>query len=709
MTGKALLPDFDAQWFEPERVVLVGASLQSGSVGQVIGANLGFGKNSFELQTVNPNPVDWPHSTNFAAISDIPEGPGLAVVAIPAKAVAKAIADLGAKDIRYAVVISAGLGKTSEDGSAMLDAAREFGMRLIGPNCLGLIFPHHSLNASFARTMPAAGDLALISQSGAIATAMMEWAEPRGVGFSAVISVGDMAQTGMGQLLRVFEDDPKTRAVLVYLEGLTDPQEFMAAARHLTRTKPVIVLKAGRSRMAGRAALSHTGALAGSWDVYRAAFREAGIVAVDTLDDMFDAANLVHRYPEGADKKLAIVTNGGGAGILAVDAMAQTGGVLAQLDCSTITALDAFLPPVWSRGNPIDIIGDANAERYERTIDAVLADPGVDAVLAMNCPTGLLAPGEAANAVARGVLRAQKAGVEKPVFACWLGDANSSAASDHFREARIPAFETPSDAVRGFSALLQARKSTAPGLDQESCLETAAEKLKEARSLVHKVKRDGRNLFSEIEAKALLALFDIPVVETRLLGIEDDIEAACAVIDPPYALKIVSPDITHKSDFGGVALGLADARAVRRAAGAMKDHIAKTFPKARIEGFALQPMVARKAAYELFAGIACDETFGPVVLFGAGGIAIEVIADKAVGIPPISSRQARAMIADTRIVRQLAGFRHIPPADLRAIEQVLQALSRLALKLPEIAELDINPLLSDAQGVVALDARIVLH
>ena len=698
----------DRSWLEPHRVVLVGASSRPGSVGQVIGENLRVGGGSFDLLTVNPNPLGWPGAAHFASISEIEHGPGLAVIAIPAAGVARAIGELGAKGIGHAVVISAGLGRTTSAGRSMLDAARTAGVRLIGPNCLGLILPHVRLNASFARGMPAAGDLAMLSQSGAIATAMIEWAEPRGVGFSAIVSVGDMAQTGMGELVRVFAHDARTRAILIYLEGLTDAPEFMAAARAATRIKPVIVLKAGRSQMARRAALSHTGALAGSWDVYRAAFREVGIVAVDTLEDIFDAANLLHRYPRGSDEKLAIITNGGGAGILAVDAMAQTGARLARLNDTTAAALDALLPAAWSRGNPVDIIGDADAIRYEKTIEAVLADSGVDAVLVMNCPTGLLAPGAAARAAASSISRARQAGNEKPVFACWLGDANFAAASGPLQDARVPVFGTPFDAVRGYSALLQVRRVNEEA-GRDDLQPPDPEAVKNTRALIQSVKADGRATLSELEAKAMLSNFGIPVVETRLLCAVEEIDAACEAIPAPYALKIVSPDITHKSDFGGVALGLSDVHAVRRAATAMREHISRTFPDARIEGFALQPMIARKAAHELFAGIATDETFGPVVLFGAGGTAIEVIADKAVGLPPVTARQAGAMIADTRISRQLAGYRHVPAADLAAIESVLQALSRLALSLPEIAELDVNPMLADAHGVIALDARVILR
>ena len=523
-----------------------------------------------------------------------------------------------------------------------------------------------------------------------------------------MVSVGDMAQTGMGELVNLFAKDEQTKAILLYLEGLTDAPEFIAAARKASAVKPVIALKAGRSQAASRAALSHTGALAGSWDVYRAAFRQAGIVAVDTLDDMFDAAALLHRYPDFSGKRLAIITNGGGAGILAVDALARTGAELAELSAETLNSLDEQLPATWSHANPVDVIGDADATRYAAAIDAVMRDRGVDCLLVMNCPTGLLAPGEAARATADAVARACKRGEGKPVFGCWLGDRNHAAAAAILQEADIPVLATPAQAVRGFGALVQAASARADR-DRDGHGATPDANIREAHDLLESVAADGRKILSEIESKRLLTLFGIPVVQTRLVGEVEEIDAACGAIGPPYALKIVSPDITHKSDFGGVALGLADAAAVRRSARAMLRHIEDTFPDARIEGFALQPMIARKSAHELFAGIASDETFGPIVLFGAGGTAIEVIADKAIGLPPVGARRAEAMIAETRIARVLGGYRHVPPADRAAIVEVLKALSRLALALPGIAELDVNPLLADADGVIALDARIILR
>ena len=707
------LPALDAAWFAPPRVVLVGASATDGSLGRALCENLRLGNGRFALQTVNPKRLAIEDAEHFTSLADLPHGPGLAVLAIPAQATPDTIEALGDKGIDLAVVITAGLGRGTQAGARMLDAARRSEVRIIGPNCLGLVLPHHNLNASFARSMPAAGDLAFLSQSGAIATAMLEWAEPRGVGFSAIVSVGDMAQTGLGELIDLFAEDPKTRAILLYLEGLSDAPAFVEAARRASRAKPVVALKAGRTRAASQAALSHTGALAGSWDVYRAAFRESGIVTVDTLDAMFDAALLLDRYPDLSGNRLAIVTNGGGAGILAVDALSGTGAELADLEADTLARLDRCLPPTWSHRNPIDIVGDADAARYARTIREVLCDGQVDAVMVMNCPTALIDPGEAARATVESVQTARQEGIVKPVFACWLGDENFRHSAAIFQDTRIPTFATPADASHGFGSLVRAsrarRQESTRGVHEVGEDKVTEAAVDEAERLLEGVRADGRRTLSEIEAKRLMTLFDVPVVETRLVSNPDEVEAACEEVAGPYALKIVSPDITHKSDHGGVALGLADAGSVRGAAQAMGEHIARVFPNARIEGFALQPMIARKAAHELFAGIATDPTFGPIVLFGAGGTAIEVIADKAVGLPPISPVQAGRMIAETRISRLLAGYRHIPATNLAAIEAVIVALSTIATHLPQIAELDVNPLLTDSEGVIALDARVILN
>lgn len=693
-----------AALFSPRAVMLVGASRNPQSASGAVLRNLIAAKPGFAIHAVNPHPLDVDGARWSPSIGEVPETCDLAIVAVPAAHVPAALRALGQQGTRLAVVISAGL--TTENGlrGQLLEAARESGVRVIGPNCLGVLVPRINLNASFATTGALPGKLAFLSQSGALATAILDWAQARGIGFSSVLSVGDMADLGMDELLSIVADDPETSAILIYLEGLTDGAAFLKAARAVHARKPIIALKAGRSRAAARAAKSHTGALAGAYDVYRAAFRQAGIVMVETLDELFDAAAVLSKVALPQGDRLAIVTNGGGAGILAVDALAAMPGKLATLSDSTLSRLDALLPAGWSRANPVDIIGDAPADRYRGAIETVLADPGVDALLVMNCPTALADGKAVVEATVETVSMANSA---KPVLACWLGENNARTARTAFADADIALFETPDDAVRGFSYLVQARDGSSHGASDGA--EVAASVVTQARELIATVRSDGRTTMSELEAKTLLSLFGVPVVPTRQVETPDAVAEACSQLPAPYAVKIVSPDLTHKSDIGGVVLGLSDAPAAKAAAGAMLDHIRARRPDARIQGFSVQPMIQRKQAHELFAGIATDPTFGPVLMVGAGGTAVEVLADRAIRLPPLDRTEAGAMLGETRISRLLSGYRDVPATKRDAIVEVLLSLSDLALALPDVAELDINPLLADAEGVIALDARILLR
>jgi acetyltransferase len=589
----------------------------------------------------------------------------------------------------------------------MLAAARRHGVRLIGPNCLGLLIPRVGVNASFAHIGARSGGMALVSQSGALTTAMLDWAAARQIGMSAAISVGDMADTDLADFLRLFADDPETRAILLYIEGIVDGAALLAAAAAASRRKPVIAIKAGRSAAAARAAKSHTGALAGAHDVYHAALTHAGVVVVDSLEALFDAAWVLTEGPALAGEALAIVTNGGGAAVLAADAMANRPGTLATLADTTIAALDPAMPAGWSRANPVDIIGDAHPDRYAAAIGATLRDPAVAALLVINCPTGLADSEAVAAQVVATVAEARRAGIAKPVIACWLGDINAGRARAALVHGGLTLFTTPEAAVAAFSAMVQARRA-AMRKPAVAAATGAGDDLAAARQVIDRVRGDNRAQLSEIEAKALLAAFGIPVVPTRIAATVADVAGACAGLEPPLVVKIVSPDMSHKSDFGGVVLGLSDAAAAAAAAAAMQQRLATAFPTARLQGFAVQPMIRRAGANEVFAGIATDPVFGKVILFGAGGKAIEVIHDRSLALPPLGPAEALTMISETRIARLLAGYRDVPAADRDAVAGVLLALSRLVQALPEVSELDINPLLADAAGVIALDARVVL-
>lgn len=690
----------------PKSVALVGASTKPGSLGATVLANATAGGFMGPIYAVNPHGGTAEGVTWRARIDELPENPDLAIVMTPAATVPDIIADLGARGTRAAVVLSDGIHVADGSRQKLLDAARPHMLRIVGPNCLGILAPPAGLNATFARTPARPGRLAFLSQSGALVTAILDWADTRNIGFSGIVSAGDMADVDVSDLIDLFACDAGTDAILLYLEGVTNAAKFLSAARAAARIKPVIAIKAGRSPQAAKAALSHTGALAGSYDVYRAAFDRCGIVTVDTLTELFDAAEILCAYDHPTGDRLGIVTNGGGAGILAVDAMRDIDAHLASLSDPTLAALNDALPANWSHGNPVDVIGDATPDRYRASVASVLRDSQVDALLVMNCPTATARPTEIAAALMETVKQARVDGHAKPVFACWLGDANAEAVRAPFSSARIPLYGTPDDAVRGFGYLLAAQRARTALADAPADCREAPRDTAKARHIIDQVRAEGRTILTEIEAKAVLDAYHIPTVPTRFAPSVEAVEDACGWFPPPYAVKVVSPDLSHKSDVGGVALGLTNRKAAAAAACAMEMRITREHPAARILGYAVEAMAERPHARELIVGIADDPTFGPLLMVGAGGTGVEIIADKALTLAPIDHSQAQGLIRQTRISRLLAGYRHEPAANLEAVADVLDALSAMTVDLPDILELDINPLLVDADGVVALDARI---
>jgi acetyltransferase len=695
--------------FAPRSIALIGASNQPGSVGAVLARNLLEGGFAGPVLAVNPHAATIRSTLAYASVADLPLTPDLAVIATPPVTVPGLIAELGARGCRAAVVITAGFGEAGGGGAdlceAMLQAARPHLLRIVGPNCLGVISPASGVNASFARLAPPAGGLALVAQSGAIATAALDWAIPHGYGFSRVITLGDMADVDFGDVLDVLAMDAETRAVLLYVESITHARKFMSAARMAGRNKPVAVIKAGRSAAGARAALSHTGALAGSDAVYDAAFRRAGLLRVHELRELFDAVTTLTSGISVRGDRLAVITNGGGAGVMAVDALDERGGHLATLSDETLAKLNARLPPAWSKANPVDILGDAGPERYEAALEAVLADKGADAVLVLNCPTAVADSAEAARAV----IRSASHRAPKPaVFTAWLGAATPAESRSLFAAAQIPTHETPDEAVRAFMHLAEHARNRellmqAPAASGDDEPDRAA-----AQAAIDAALAAGRTLLTDIESKAILKAYGVPVVETASAPTPRAAGEIAGRMAGPVALKILSPDISHKSDVGGVVLGLEGVEAVAQAASAMLERVRAAAPKAVIDGFMVQPMIHRPNARELIAGLAVDRTFGPIVLFGAGGVAVEVLADRSIGLPPLNAHLALDVIARTRVSKLLAAYRDRPAADVDAIADVLVKLSRLAVDLPQIAELDINPLLADERGVIALDSRIRL-
>lgn len=688
--------------FDPASVAVIGASSRPGSVGATVWRNLRNGGYAGARYALNPKYRELDGEPVYASVDALPQAPELAVVCTPAATVPGLIAQLGALGTRAAIVISAGLDAAQKQ--AILDAARPYLLRVLGPNCIGALAPHIGLNASFAHLDARPGELAFVSQSGALVTAMLDWARARDIGFSHFISLGEQADVDFGDLLDFLASDAKTRAILLYVESVQASRKFMSAARAAARNKPVIVVKAGRSSAGGRAAASHTGALAGSDIVFDAAIRRAGMLRVNTLQDLFLAAETLAHFRGNLADTLTVLTNGGGAGVMAADAAAALEVPLSELSADTLRRLDGELPSGWSHGNPVDIIGDAPVERYQAALRVLADDKPGGAVLFVHAPTAIVPSLE----IARAMLPLAR---HQPpwLMGCWLGDTAVVQARTLFREGGIADYATPEVAVRAFAMLRSYRHNQAQLMQTPDGAAPEAVNPDAARAIVAQALAAGRDWLSEPEAKALLSAYAIPVVETRRCEPQPEAAAQAAqAIGFPVALKILSPDITHKSDVGGVALHLENEDAVRSAATSMLARVRAAKPDAHIDGFSVQAMVDRPQSQELIVGASVDSVFGPVILFGEGGTAVELLADRAIGLPPLNRPLARALIERTRVARRLAGYRGRPPADRAAIEAVLIAISQLLADVPQVAELDINPLIADAAGVIALDARVRL-
>jgi acetyltransferase len=692
--------------FEPHSVAVIGASSRPHSVGATVFQNLLAGGFNGTVMPVNPKYQTLAGLQVYSSAAKLPSAPDLAVICTPPATIPDIISDLGKLGTKAAIVLSAGLatakdlrGRTMKD--LMLAAAKPHLLRILGPNCVGLLVPGIGLNASFAHTDALPGKIAFVSQSGAMVTGVLDWAKSRGIGFSKFISLGESADVDFGDVLDYLASDPDTHAILLYVEAIKDARKFMSAARAAARSKPTLVIKAGRAPEGAKAAASHTGALTGSDDVYDAAIRRAGMLRVYTTTDLFDAVETLARSRPIKGDRLSIVTNGGGPGVLATDALIGKNGRLANLSTEAMQRLDQVLPATWSRGNPVDIIGDAPAERYVAAMEILLQEKDVDAMLFIHAPTAIVPSLEIATAVAPLAKNASR-----NVLACWLGGAAVAQARSVFSDAGIPTYDTPEEAVRGFMQIVQYNRNQQLLMEVPASGSSAFEDREAARSIVKKVLASGRNALSEPEAKQVLAAYGIPVVQTRSVRTVEEAAQCATEIGFPVALKILSPDVMHKSDVGGVVLDLENAAAVASAADAMNKRVRELRPNAELRGFAVQSMVRRPEARELIVGVATDPVFGPVILFGQGGIAVEVTADHAVALPPLNMVLARDLISRTRVSKLLAAYRNRSAANVDAVCHVLIQISDLIIDIPEIAELDINPLLADADGVVALDARI---
>lgn len=695
----------------PRSVALIGASPRPSSVGRAILGNIRKAAFKGEFGVVNTHYPEIEGVATVGSIGKLPFVPELVIMTAPAAAIPGLIEEAGARGAVGVLIITSGLGHCAGSLAEAAElAARKYGMRLIGPNCLGIIMPGSNLNASFSAHMACAGNLALISQSGAIATGMVDWAAQRGVGFSGIVSIGDQLDVDLADLLDYFALDGKTRAILLYVEAIKDARKFMSAARAAARIKPVVVVKSGRMAQGAKAAATHTGALAGADAVYDAAFRRAGILRVSDLRELFDCAETLGRVGSPPGKRLMMLTNGGGIGVLAIDRLVELGGNPAAIVPATRAKLDAVLPRNWSGSNPVDIVGDADAARYAAALEVLLADPGSDAILVMNVQTAIASADDIAATVTGLVskYRQQHHRAAKPVLAVWVG-ANQKTI-ELLSGAGIPNYPTEDDAVRGFMYLVQHRELVAelaqvpPEMPREFEPDTAT-----ARAIVAAALADDRQWLDPVEIKRLLEAYEIPMVPTFAAA---DAEQAVACASELFAqgatvvLKIMSRDIIHKSDVGGVMLNLTTAEAVRAATADILARAKKLRPEARVSGVTVQAMVLRPKARELILGFADDPTFGTVIVFGRGGTAVEVINDKALALPPLDLQLARDLIERTRVSRLLRAYRDVPAAKPDAVAMVLVKLAQMAADIPEIRELDINPLLADESGVLAVDARV---
>jgi acetyltransferase len=693
--------------FQPQSVAVIGASNKPHSVGATVMHNLLEGGFNGPIMPVNPKYKAVAGILAYPNIAALPELPDLAIIGTPPPTVPKIIAELGARGTKAAVVLTAGLARIRDEQGRtlqqkMLEAAQPYLLRILGPNCVGLIIPLLKFNGSFAHTQALPGKIAFVSQSGALTTVVLDWAKSKGIGFSYFISLGDSADTDFGDVLDYLGGEPNTRAILLYIESIKEARKFLSAARAAARNKPVLVVKAGRAPQGAQAAASHTGALAGSDDVYSAAIRRAGMLRVVTIENLFSAVETLARALPMKGNRLTILTNGGGPGVMATDAMALANGQLATLSDKTLERLDKVLPSTWSRGNPVDIIGDASAERYVKALKILLQDPQSDAVLLIHAPTAIVPSDHIAEEIVTVVKEAKR-----NILTCWLGGEAVKKARDIFARAAIPTYETPEEAIYAFLNMVEYRRNQEQLMEiPPSISEDFTPDRETAQRIVKAALNSRQALLSEPKAKEILAAYGIPTVATRVAKTPIEAKQMAQELGLPVALKILSPDISHKSDVGGVVLNLETPEAVQAEAERMLQRLQKLRPEGQLEGFTVQEMVHRPGSHELLLGATTDPLFGPIILFGQGGTAVEIIQDRAVTLPPLNMNLAQELISRTRISKLLAGYRDRPPANRAAICLVLIQIAELMVDMPEIVELDINPLLADDKGVLALDARM---
>ena len=696
--------------FSPQSVAVIGATENPGSVGRTILENLIKGGFPGKIFPVNPKRETVLGVKAYPSITAVPERPDLAVIITPPPTVPGIVRDCGTMGVKGVIIISAGFKEIGAPGVELerqvLEEARKAGIRIVGPNCLGVMVPGAKFNATFAADMAKPGSVGFISQSGALCTAILDWSLKENVGFSAFVSLGSMLDVGWGDLISHLGDDPQTKSIVIYMESIGDARAFLSAAREVALTKPIIVIKPGRTDAAAKAAASHTGSLTGSDEVLQAAFQRVGVLRVDSISELFDMAEVLAKQPRPKGPRLCIVTNAGGPNVIATDTLIGSGAQLAELSPETMEAFNKILPPTWSHNNPVDIIGDAKPELYAKSIEIASKDPNTDGILVILTPQAMTDPTATAEC-----LKPYAHIPNKPVIASWMGADIVAKGEDILNAASIPTFKYPDRAAKAFyymwnsSENLRSLYETPAAAPDDERGEIDREK---ATAIINEVRKSGRTLLTEFESKKLLAAYGIPTVETHIATTEGDAVKQAARLGFPVVLKLHSETITHKTDVGGVQLNLRTASAVRQAYKAIESSCIKKVGKEHFQGVTVQPMI-KLDGYEIIIGSSMDPQFGPVLLFGTGGQLVEVFKDRALGLPPLNATLARRMMERTKIYTALKGVRGRKSANLAAIEQLLVRFSQLVVEQPWISEIDINPLLVSAERIFALDGRVVLH
>lgn len=700
-------PHYLTKLFKPSSVAVFGASERPESVGANAFANLLTAGFKGPIYPINPKHQTVQNQVCYPTIDAVPTVPDLVVIATPAKTIPAIIQACGELGVSNAVILSAGFespeGKLFQQN--ITQTAKQFGMRLIGPNCLGIMRPDIGLNATFSKNQAIPGSLALVSQSGAICTAVLDWAEANGVGFSQVISTGDAADVDFGEILDFLALDPKTKSILLYIEGITQSRHFMSGLKAAARMKPVVLLKSGRMPEGRKAAISHTGAIVGGDEVFSAAIERAGAVRAQSISQLFSAAKSLSYNIKIKNNRLAILTNGGGPGVMAIDRASELGLQMPEISAESMAELDQFLPPHWSHNNPIDILGDATSDRYIQALAVCEKDPNYDGTLILLTPQAMSDP----SAIAQSIIQFTKDNPNhKPIFTAWLGQSLVQEARNLFSAAKIPTFNTPESAVEAFSFISsyhqnQALLMQSPATAEQCCLVSDAIG---ARAVIQAALAEGREILSSAETRTVMNAFGIPITAAVEASSAEQAVAAAESMGYPVSIKINSHDLTHKSDVGGVKLNLADSEQVRTEFTSMVDRISAAKPEANIAGVTVEPMFKGSNAREVLVGVMRDPVFGPAITFGSGGTAVEVLKDAAIALPPLNHYIANQMISRTKISKMLKAFRGQPAADHEAIVDVLLRISDMVAQLPEILELDINPLFAHKGGVMAVDARI---